>query len=338
MPVKNAASTLNVSISSILKQTFEDFELLIFDDASNDDSVSIINSFKDSRIRIIKLKKTKGVAYIMNQAFSLANGKYLARMDADDFSVSTRLSKQFAYLEAHPDLGVLGSWVQLFGDSMEGKKWLYPEDHDTIEIDMLFYNPIAQPTVMLRVKPFKNAKLRYNLHYSADNQKTEDYELWSRAISCIKFANLQEVLLHYRVTRSKIAIDKKRVLLPSKVRAQLLQKRGIKYTRNEIRVHNLISDQKLAVEHFRDADKWIRRLILVNSEKNIFNSILFRNRLETLFYNSTKLMSGNPLIKASVILDPRVLSLSSSSKISLFSQFISEYGGLLKKSISKHAN
>lgn len=109
MPVYNSEKYLNEAIESILNQTFVDFEFIIINDASNDNSENIIESYQDSRIKYFKNEKNLGVAKTLNKGLKLAQGKYIARMDSDDISLPERLYKQFKFMEVYNDIDVCGS-------------------------------------------------------------------------------------------------------------------------------------------------------------------------------------------------------------------------------------
>ena len=115
IPMYNAAPHLRECLDSVLAQTFRDFELLIVDDGSTDDSVDIVRSYTDPRIRLLLNRHD----YIgsLNLLLCEARGKYIARMDADDVMVPQRLALQFAYMEAHPDVDLLGGNMVTLGTS-----------------------------------------------------------------------------------------------------------------------------------------------------------------------------------------------------------------------------
>ena len=122
MPVYNGEKYLKESIESILKQTFRDFEFLIINDTSTDESEKIIRSFKDSRIKLIKNEKNIGLTKSLNKGLDLAKGEYMARMDADDISLPKRLEIQVAFMDKNPKIGVIGAWAKVIGES--NKKYI----------------------------------------------------------------------------------------------------------------------------------------------------------------------------------------------------------------------
>ena len=117
MPVYNAEKYLKEAIDSILNQTFENFELLIIDDGSTDESVKIIETYTDERIRLIHNDGNKGLPYTRNRGLNLARGKYLAIMDADDVSVKNRLEIEYNIMEKRSNLAVISSGKELLSNA-----------------------------------------------------------------------------------------------------------------------------------------------------------------------------------------------------------------------------
>ena len=126
MAVFNGGMYLRDSIQSILDQSLTNFEFIIIDDKSVDDSAKIITSFSDPRIRHIRNQTNLGLAASLNKGIKLAKGEYIARMDADDISLPNRLEIQANYLDFHPDISVVGSYVQTFNEKGLTTKLYYP--------------------------------------------------------------------------------------------------------------------------------------------------------------------------------------------------------------------
>lgn len=197
LPVYNAAEYVEEAIKSILDQTYPNFELIILNDGSTDNSIDKIKLFKDSRIRLINDPQNRGLVYRLNQGLDLARGTYIARMDADDYSVPIRFEKQVAFLEAHPEIGVLSSWFEV----MENAKIIkQPNDHEDILLRMLTHCPITHPAVMIRASILKTG-IRYKPKYFP----VEDYHFWIDLVQHTKFANLPEPLLLYRWHEEKVS-------------------------------------------------------------------------------------------------------------------------------------
>lgn len=192
MPVYNGEKYLKEAIDSILSQTFKDFEFLIINDGSIDNTQKIIEKYDDNRIRLIN-QKNKGLSEALNIGISLSKGEFIARMDADDISEKNRLSEQVAFMNSHKDVGICGSNVELIDDS--GRKvghMMYPIEHEDIKAQMMFNCPLAHPTVIFRKSFLKLNNLKYH------NIKSEDYDLWERSVDLTKIVNINKYLLKYR--------------------------------------------------------------------------------------------------------------------------------------------
>ncbi|NTU77340.1 MAG: glycosyltransferase family 2 protein, partial [Alphaproteobacteria bacterium] len=114
LPVYNGRATLRESVQSILQQTFRDFELLIIDDGSTDDSATLANNFHDARVRVLGDATRRGLAARLNEGIEAARGRYIARMDADDLAFSFRLERQVQFLDACPDIDLVGCRALVF--------------------------------------------------------------------------------------------------------------------------------------------------------------------------------------------------------------------------------
>jgi len=204
MPVYNAEKYVYEAIDSLLKQTFADFELLIFDDGSTDSSREIILSFRDSRIRLTDSPVNTGYVKHLNEGLIQARGQYIARMDADDIAAPNRFLLQVEYLQQHPDVAVCGAWIEFIG-SKQGLLE-YPIDHINIVTQMLLFgNAMAHPAVMLR----KSVLTAHQLSYDASLEPAEDYDLWYHMAALGKLHNLPEVLLKYRMHAQNESVVKK---------------------------------------------------------------------------------------------------------------------------------
>lgn len=199
MPAYNAEKYVAEAINSILAQTFTDFEFIIINDASTDSTKNIIESFQDPRIKLIKNEQNQGVAKSLNIGISAAKGKYIARMDADDISLPERFQTQFNFMEKNPDIDICGSWMETFGDNQRIVK--VPEQHNEIKDELFFLCSMLHPTIIF--------KKNLTLQYSSDFPRAEDYDLWSRTINELKFANIPEVLLLYRIHDNQIGTANK---------------------------------------------------------------------------------------------------------------------------------
>lgn len=190
---------LNIAIQSILDQTFQDFEFIIINDGSDEECVKALKKFKDERIELITNPENYGLTKSLNIGLRKARGRYIARMDADDYSYPERLKQQYQYMEQHKEIHILGTWVK------EGKKiqkccgnvptrWRYTR--------MLFDNVgIFHPTAFIRADFLKENHFFYDEGF----KKAQDFELWSRCLQTGRMYVLPQVLLDYRIHDGQIS-------------------------------------------------------------------------------------------------------------------------------------
>jgi glycosyltransferase involved in cell wall biosynthesis len=199
LPVYNAEDYVQDSIQSVLNQTFIDFELIIINDGSTDQSESKILQFTDSRIRYIKNEVNLKLIATLNLGLELARGTYIARLDADDIALQDRFSIQVNFLERQPDYGLIGSFAYLFGS--ETGTLEYVQEDFAIRYALLTHNPFIHSTVMFRNSIIKN----YNLSYDVKQMHVEDYDLWLKILNFTKGKVIPEYLIRYRVHTEQIS-------------------------------------------------------------------------------------------------------------------------------------
>lgn len=195
LPVYNGARWIKMGMLCVLEQSFTDFELIVIDDGSVDHSWDVISSFSDERIRAIR-QPNCGLAATLNAGIRSARAPYIARQDQDDWMYPHRLRQQVAYFDCHPDVGIVGTWAEIWvGDEKSDRVMQHPTDDASIKFSLLFDNPFVHSSVMIRRSVFDEIG-----GYCEDKsrQPPEDYELWSRVARKFKMANLPEVLLAYR--------------------------------------------------------------------------------------------------------------------------------------------
>lgn len=217
MPVYNAERFLKQAIESVLNQTFRDFEFLIINDGSTDESVSIIQSYTDERISLIHNEKNCGVIDTLNKGISLAKGKYIARMDADDICTPTRFERQVQYLEQHPKIAVLATHIFQI-NAEEEKLGTWDKDIQNNVPEDIFRTMaktccIAHPTVMMQTI------IAREYLYNKKQKGSEDWDLWMRLLSDGKrIDKVPEFLLRYRMHAASItAVHNREVRLEKKI-------------------------------------------------------------------------------------------------------------------------
>lgn len=200
MPVYNGSKYLREAIDSILNQTFTNFELIIVNDGSTDNSEDIILSYEDQRIRYLKNEQNCGICITLNKGLDNAHGKFIARMDCDDISMPERFAKQVNYLERHQDIGALGTDMITFGEGCTERYFDFVHNHYECKAGLLFATCFAHPSVMLRASVINTHALRYDDEYRG----LEDYELWYRLSEYTGMANLPKALIRYRLHKAQL--------------------------------------------------------------------------------------------------------------------------------------
>jgi glycosyltransferase involved in cell wall biosynthesis len=198
MSVYNGERHLSEAIESILVQTFSDFEFIIIDDGSTDGTPTILKGYNDARIVLIRNQRNIGLACSLNKGLALAQGEYVARMDADDVALPHRFEMQAAFLERHPEIGILGSGCRLIDSTglERGVYWAPALSDLHIRWTSLLRNPFWHPTVTMR----RDVLVQNGLSYDETFQTTQDYELWTRLLKFTRGANLGELLIRYRLS------------------------------------------------------------------------------------------------------------------------------------------
>lgn len=189
LPVYNSKEEyLRECIDSILNQTFTDFELLIQNDASTDEQVErTVLSYDDKRIKYQRNEHNLGISGTRNALLERAAGQYIAVMDHDDVSMPTRFEKQVAFLDSHPETGVVGTWYETFPKVKLKKK---PTQSGEIKAALFYSCPILHPSAMMR----RSIGIFYDARYTP----SEDLALYCDLIEKTEFSNLPEVLFRYR--------------------------------------------------------------------------------------------------------------------------------------------
>ena len=194
LPVYNRPSVIS-TINSVLEQTYQNFELLIVDNASTDETRDVIKRIDDKRIRLIVNDVNRGQTYSINRGLKLARGDYIARIDADDLMLPSRLEEQVSFMEQHPEYGLCGCWVQYITD--DDKKAIVVKtctSDSALRTMQRIACGVYHPAVMMRT----NFLMENGIEYNSTLKMAEDYDMWRQILKCAKGANLPEVLLYYR--------------------------------------------------------------------------------------------------------------------------------------------
>jgi glycosyltransferase involved in cell wall biosynthesis len=197
LPAFNAETYLSVAIESILNQTFEELELIVVDDYSTDNTWKIIKQFARRDPRVVALRNEHNVklSETLNAGIAVAKGKYIARMDADDWSYPDRLTKQVEYLETHPEVGVCGGTMEVCNQDLKVLTIRrYHLTDEEIRKHLFRYSPFSHPLIMMRKEVLDQVG-----GYRGQFNPAEDYELYFRIGKVAKFGNIRDLLLKYRI-------------------------------------------------------------------------------------------------------------------------------------------
>ena len=199
MCANNAELFIREAIESILNQTYSNFEFIIVENGSNDKTWNIIKSYDDFRIKAFRTDLTQ-LIFNLNYGLLQTKAEFVARMDADDISKPERLERQIRYLDAHPDITVLGTAFESFGDNIQTKVTSLPVTDRQIRKRLPFYFSICHPTVIFR----REDVLKHGGYINGKH--CEDMDLWLRLSrdKTVRFSNLSEVLLKYRISQKQI--------------------------------------------------------------------------------------------------------------------------------------
>lgn len=300
MPAYNVEKYIGEAIESVLDQTFQDFELLIVEDGSTDQTYRIARQYeaKSDKIRLFQNDKNRGIAYSRNRLLEEAQGTYLAVLDSDDVALPTRLEKQVQFLDAHPEVGLLGTWIEHFGKgAIAGETSQYLTDYAPLACRLLFQNNFAQSSVMFR-------RALAKLGYDSRMPPAEDYHLWVRISWQTAVRNLPEPLVRYRVHDANISSHQADVIRRNvaEIYRQQLVRLGLTPTEDELKLHYALANQRLNQDEntLQAALNWLTKLHRANQQTQKYPAVAFNqeisyhlNYLLTHFYPL-----GSPLLSA----------------------------------------
>lgn len=276
MAVYNGQKYLKEAIDSVLSQTFKNFELLIINDGSTDDSVSIIESYSDSRIRLLQNEKNLGITGTRNRGIKEMRGEYLTVLDCDDIAPPKRLAKQFNFLEKNPDFGLVGGQTQIIDDQSRptGTIWKNAYSPEEMKAVLLFACCISNPAVTIRA-----AALPPDGYL--DFEGACDYDLWQRMSRHWKIWNLPEIMVKYRIHNQNMSTSqaqRQRQMADMVIKKQLANLK-IFPSDEELIIHrtNYLyrGKEQGLMEFLEQREKWLQKLNKANLETNFYPSSIF---------------------------------------------------------------
>lgn len=219
MSVYNGSNFLDQAIDHVLKQTFSDFEFIIVDDKSTDNSPETITAWmiKDSRIKIIKNDQNIGLTKSLNNAIRESGGEYIARIDVDDICYPERIANQVAFLDVHQGYALVGSWAEIIDYKNNILRVVkYPTECVDLKKDLIKYNPFFHSSIMIRKSVLDDVGL-----YNENFKFAQDYELYFRIAKKYDLANLPLILIRYRESIDSVTSRKNRKQISLVIKAKL---------------------------------------------------------------------------------------------------------------------
>ncbi|MDR2040279.1 MAG: glycosyltransferase [Bacteroidales bacterium] len=279
MPVYNTEKYVGEAIESILNQEFADFEFIIIDDGSTDNSLQVIQSYNDPRIRLITNNSNIGNYPSRNRAMQLAQGKYICVMDADDIAMPNRLLTQFNFMEFNPDYVALGSFAFVLHANGSTTQGIRTFGEDNCKIRLLQTNISYHPSMILR----RETLVEYNIKYDEQYIYAADFDLMVQLSKVGIVNNIPSFLLYYRIHSEQISISKykEQQIYADRIRLGQLQKFGFNPTPQESELHlKLMTQKPLKDYEIVNAEKWTDKLVEQNRKYSLFNHKLFTHFLK----------------------------------------------------------
>lgn len=281
MSAYNEEAYIESSIRSILNQTEQDFEIIIFDDCSTDSTTDIIEGIKDERIRLYKNEENCGLTRNLNKGLQLAEGKYIARMDGDDLSLPERFEKQIRYFEEHPDVILISCQTQNFGESF--LCWKLKESSEELKIRMLVRPVFAHPGFMMK------RELRdKGFYYDETFRTAQDYEFASRVAGEYQIGIVPEILLYYRVHKKQVSnlSGNEQFNNADRVREKLWSRAGVRLSEDERRLLQRWAKELRAdsITEYVQINHLIDKISAENKRFHIYQQELLEKTLNRLLY------------------------------------------------------
>jgi glycosyltransferase involved in cell wall biosynthesis len=278
IPVYNKAPFLAECLASIFNGTFQDLEVVAVDDASTDDSLSILRACTDPRLRVIALDRNVGPGGAANRGLEEARGEYIVRLDADDLIVPDRIARQVAFMNAHPEVGASGGALTLFGAT--DVTWRFPLGNEEAQAQLLFGVPVSQGASILRRSVIEQHHLRYGSDWPRIG---EDWLFWARMSRVTAFGNLPEVLTLYRRGEQNISHGRDKVKDHEVILRALFRDLAVPLTDEQLELHLMalkMFRRPPTAERMRALRTWLDGLLAMNTARGLFPKEAFAKRVE----------------------------------------------------------
>jgi glycosyltransferase involved in cell wall biosynthesis len=287
MPVFNTEAYLRDAVESILNQSFSDFEFIIVDDASTDNSVAILDSIADNRIIKLKNKSHTGNFKCRNQGLAVAKGDYICVMDSDDIAHADRLKKQFEFMETNPGYIAAGAAVESFNDAGYSYIRQYDTDHETLKVNLLMNSICNHPSLIFRREAYSHYGIKYNEHYFY----AADYDIIVNFSRTGIIANMRDVLLKYRLHSGQISSSKNREqsYFAQHIRLKQLEFFNIKPNAEEIMLHlRLMEFLPIYAGDLMKVKNWLYKLYMANKQWKAYDNNVLYDFLNRILTNAIK--------------------------------------------------
>jgi len=298
MPVYNGEVHLVEALQSVLQQSFGDFEILVIDDGSTDNSCALLSQFSDSRIQLIKNPSNIGLVPTLNIGLSLCKGKYIARMDQDDICEPNRFAEQVGFLSMHSDIDIVGCAIKFFGAIKNPYVHVFPAEHQHIHVALLFYCSLAHPTLMFRRSLIDSGLF----NYANEFRHAEDYHLWSRLLLRVRAANLPQHLLSYRLHQKQYSstLSNRQYDVSLQVRKLILSEAGVTPTPGDIELHeSVILERPLSGAKYLEAlATWFGKIEDGNKKSAYWDANALHQLLSGKFLEVVLRQGVNPVVVA----------------------------------------
>ena len=282
LPVYDGERYLAEAIRSVLAQTYEDFELIVIDDGSTDHTEEVLSAISDARLRVIRFPEHRGLVEALNCGIRRSHSALIARMDADDVCMPRRLERQVAFLNAHPDVAICGTWARTFGHRDGVRR--QPLQAEEIFARMLFGGAMVHPSLMMR-RAFIE---QHDLAYADEAAHAEDFDFLSRAAELTKLANLPEILLLYRAHERQVSVVHGRQQLETHARLAVRQLRLLipDVTKDDEALHVHLINGGIPASGLARVEQWLLRLERANRQCARYDGSAFQRELRRRWFSA----------------------------------------------------
>ena len=276
MPTYNVAPYVKEAIDSVFRQTYVDFELLVVDDCSTDNTLEVVRGINDPRIRIAAFPDNVGLAENLNRGLALIDTEYVARMDGDDIAEPFWLEKEVGVLDAHPEIGICSGGFERFGTVKSLVR--FPARHEDCLANMLFECSVIVP--VFRMSIYREQGLRYR----TDAFPAEDYRFWAECLRVKKMYNVQETVFRYRMHPSQICTARRleQVKKVAEVRRYMLEWLSPDFSEEETAYYTgrFMSPSIDSKADYEERKVFCDKMIAKNREIGHFEEAALRQRLD----------------------------------------------------------